>query len=186
MSNSLPYKIEYEISTEAQELSKRLGVSWLLDQETPFDPFYRLRAVIQDNVEIQPQETVPVSTGIYLQNVNPYIQAEILSFSSLTYEKNLIVLDSPAIYNWSHRNQIVILLHNVSNKVEYIFPSQIIACLRFTTIPLVFFNRVYQVEEAPYSFDCQGWIQKLKQKKKEDRPSEEYSREDIEKYLNDR
>jgi len=80
----------------------------------------------------------------------------------------------------------VVLLHNVSNKVEYIFPSQIIACLRFTTIPLVFFNRVYQVEEAPYSFDCQGWIQKLKEKKKEGKPSEEYSREDIEKYLNER
>ena len=44
-------------------------------------------------------------------------------------------------------------------------------------------KRVYQVEDAPYSFGAQKWIQKLKNVIKGDRESTEYSRSDIKKYL---
>ncbi len=186
MTNYLPYKINYEISTEAQELSSKLGVSWLIDQELASDPYYRLRAVIKENLIVKAHDTEIIPTGIYLQNTSPKIQAEIISFSAIVYEKKLIVLDSPAIFNWSHRNQIMIMLHNSSKKDQYVYPSEIIACLRFTPILPILFKRVYQIEEAPYSFGGQGWIQKLKEKSKGDRPSTEFTRKDVGKYLNEK
>ena len=80
----------------------------------------------------------------------------------------------------------MIMLHNSSKKDQYVYPSEIIACLRFTPILPILFKRVYQIEEAPYSFGGQGWIQKLKEKSKGDRPSTEFIRKDVGKYLNEK
>ena len=44
-------------------------------------------------------------------------------------------------------------------------------------------GRKYQVEDAPYTFGSQKWIQKLKNKSKGERESTEYSRLDVKRYL---
>ena len=36
--------LKYEISSNAQDLEKMLGTSWMLSSELPFDPYIKLRA----------------------------------------------------------------------------------------------------------------------------------------------
>ena len=118
--------LKYEISYNAQELEKILGTSWMLPSELPFDPYLKLRACLEKNETIGKNSTVYCPTGIYIQLPNPNYRAEITTLSDLAYEKSLVVLDSPAIYDFTHRNEIYVMLRNLSSEEMYIHPGEFI------------------------------------------------------------
>ena len=81
--------LKYEISSNAQDLEKMLGTSWMLSSELPFDPYIKLRACIHKNESIKKNSTVYCPTGIYIELPSPNFRAEVTTLSDLAYEKNL-------------------------------------------------------------------------------------------------
>jgi len=179
-----PFNLTYEISSSAQTLEKVLGISWELQKENPADPYIKLRACIDDNMIFQKRHSsFYCRTGIYPQFSNPNYRLEITSLSDLVYAKGIIVLDSPSIYDYTHRNEIVLLLQSVLDNDIYIHPGEFIAALSVKRVEVFTTKRVHQVEEAPYTFGSQKWVQKLKNRDKNERESIEYSRSDVKRYL---
>jgi dUTPase len=175
--------LKYEISYNAQELEKILGTSWMLPSELPFDPYLKLRACLEKNETIGKNSTVYCPTGIYIQLPNPNYRAEITTLSDLAYEKSLVVLDSPAIYDFTHRNEIYVMLRNLSNEEMYIHPGEFIAALSIKRVEITNLEPIRQIEPSTYTFGAQKWIQKLKDLAKGQQESTEYSRSDVKKYL---
>ena len=179
-----PFNLTYEVSSAAQTLEKVLGVSWELQKENPADPYIKLRACIDNNMVFQKRHSCfYCRTGIYPQFSNPNYRLEITSLSDLVYEKGIIILDSPSIYDYTHRNEIILLLQSVRDNDIYIHPGEFIAALSVKRVEVFMTKRIYQVEDAPYTFGSQKWIQKLKNKSKGERESTEYSSLDVKRYL---
>ena len=175
--------LKYEISSNAQDLEKMLGTSWMLSSELPFDPYIKLRACIHKNEIIKKNSTVYCPTGIYIELPSPNFRAEVTTLSDLAYEKNLVVLDSPSIYDYTHRNEIYVMLRNLGDEEMFLFPGEFIAALSVKRVEITTLQPIYQVEPSGYSFGSQKWIQKLKDVEKTEQESTEYSRSDIKKYL---
>ena len=174
---------KYEISYNAKELEKILGISWVFTSELPFDPYLKLRACLEKNETIGKQSTVYCATGIYPQLPTPNYRLEITTLSDLAYEKGLVVLDSPSIYDFTHRNEIYVMLRNVTDEEVYIHPGELIAAMSIKRVEIVNLTPIPQVNPSTYSFGAQKWIQKLKNLAKKQQESTEYSRSDVKKYL---
>lgn len=179
MSTSIPLK--YEISQEAQKLGDSLGISWELDKDYMYQPYFNLRAAIQDSILLYPGDIYSVATGIYPQMQHPSDCLEVVSLGDLAVYKQVVVLGTPMVFDYSFTNEINILLHKVGGEPFKIFPGEIIAGLRVVSVRDVILDKVSAVEAKSYSFGSQKWIQKQKNKIKQQKEAQEFSRLDVEK-----
>ena len=75
------------------------------------------------------------------------------------------------------------MLRNLGDEEVFLHPGEFVAALSVKRVEVFTTKRVHQVEEAPYTFGSQKWVQKLKNRDKNERESIEYSRSDVKRYL---
>ena len=191
MSNSQICKLNIEKSTLALALEKELGVEWSLDQDTPLDAFYNLRACIVKDITIQPGECIPVPTGIYPELGSPYFVMEVTTNHDTMIKWGLSIFDSPMIFSYTFRNEIWVLIKNNFKEAQVIPPSKKVANLSIRQLPQTQLNYVTQIEQTEISLKTsKKFIRTIKNDMytdiygvKKEKFAEFYSREEIQKMI---
>lgn len=190
MKNYVTCNIHVEKSSLALELEKTLGVSWSLQQESPFDAYFDLRACIIKNLIIEPGECIPVPTGIYPQLMTPNFILEVTSNHDLVYKQGISILDSPMVFSYTFRNEIWVLLKNNFKEAQTITPAKKVASLSIRQLPQTVIKYVDEIEKSSWSFKTsKKFIQEIKKKVApeiydipKNKIHEFYSRDDIEQF----
>lgn len=87
-----------------------------------------LRAMIAENISLEPLQRILVGTGLYIELPTGY-EAQIRPRSGLAYKHGISVLNSPGTIDADYRGEIKILLVNLSNETYNIKPGERIAQL---------------------------------------------------------
>ena len=176
-----------EKSSNALALEKEHGIEWGFNQEHTFDPYFYLRACINEPVTVPAGKHIPIPTGVYLQFTDPQYMAEVTSYHDVLFEQGLSILSAPMLFDYTFRNEIWVLIKNNFQTPQIIHPTKKVAILSVKQLPQTLIKYVYQIEESPWKNRSQKFIQKIKNEirglKKGEKTSEFYSREDIERYL---
>ncbi len=87
-----------------------------------------LRAMIAEDISLEPLQRTLVGTGLYIELPAGY-EAQIRPRSGLAYKNGISVLNSPGTIDADYRGEIKILLVNLSNETYTIKPGERIAQL---------------------------------------------------------
>ncbi len=97
---------------------------------TPTDAGMDLRANIDEQVVLRPMERKLIPAGIKIQMPIGY-EAQVRPRSGLAIKHGITVLNSPGTIDAGFRNEICVILINLSNSVFFIEPNDRIAQLVF-------------------------------------------------------
>jgi dUTP pyrophosphatase len=89
-----------------------------------------LRAVLQENLTLQPLERALIKTGLFLEIPVGY-EAQVRPRSGLALKKGLTVLNSPGTIDADYRGEVGVILVNLSNEAVTIEPGERLAQLVF-------------------------------------------------------
>jgi len=98
---------------------------------TPESAGFDLKADLTKTITIQPNETVMISTGLYLE-LPENICALILPRSGLSYKHGITVANAPGLVDPDYRGEIKVLLRNEGNIQYVVEDGDRIAQLLFT------------------------------------------------------
>jgi len=89
-----------------------------------------LRAVLQENLTLQPLERTLIKTGLFLEIPVGY-EAQVRPRSGLALKKGLTVLNSPGTIDADYRGEVGVILVNLSNEAVIIEQGERVAQLVF-------------------------------------------------------
>jgi len=95
---------------------------------TPFAAGADLRALLDENIEIKPGETVFVHTGIATE-IPDGLVGLIYARSGLACKRGLAPANCVGVIDSDYRGEIMVALHNYSNQAQVIEPDERIAQL---------------------------------------------------------
>lgn len=164
----------YEISSLAQEISKKYNIEWGLIQESPFDSVYYLRSANSKDIVISSKSLETIRTGIYVQLTDPRIRMEVVTNSNVLRSKNIGVLNN--IFDYDFRNELTLIIYNYGNTEQIISQGEIIANLSFIKFPLVTFKNVTMINpgEKYKGTKDNNWVQEEKKERKQDITAKNY------------
>ena len=94
-------------------------------------------------IRLQPNETVAIPTGLYMQLPEGY-EMQVRSRSGLALKSGIIVANSPGCIDSDYINEVKVILHNTTDRAFYVRNGDRIAQLKLSESPK--FNWV-EVEE---------------------------------------
>lgn len=162
MRNSEPLTVLYEISEEAKSLSEELGCRWELEQREHFDNIFYLRVVTKEPISINPNELIPISTGIYLQVTEPHYQILVTPYMNLLRRRSLGIISNR--YDNRFTNEVRLLMYNYSSSIKILNPGEIVGLLAITPITQVVTQKVAQVSKVKNRKKDNSWIQQDKRR----------------------
>tara|TARA_B100000424_G_C22945714_1_gene503402 strand:+ start:11528 stop:12124 length:597 start_codon:yes stop_codon:yes gene_type:complete len=164
VSQHLSVKIEK--SELAKELEEKLGITWNLQQQYPFDAGYDLRACELEEIVLEPNCRDTVGTGLYFQIDNPFWEIQIRPRSGLAHKNGIMIVNSPGTVDFAYRNEVKIILYNSGNRTFTISPGDRIAQACFRPVPQVSFEYVDAIEQTVILSNAHPWVQEEKVKKR--------------------
>lgn len=162
MTDILSIKIEK--SDLAQWLEDKIGVSWDIAQHFPFDAGYDVRACIETPYMLHHKQQVTIPTGIYLEMENPYWECQVRPRSGLAHKYGITIINSPGTVDYAYRDEIKVILGNLSDKAFTINPGDRIAQLCFRRVPQVKIKYVDKIEENVVFSEDYDWVREEKRK----------------------
>ena len=112
MNDSQICEIHIEKSALARKLESDLSIDWEFEVYNHLEPFYHLRACIEEDLIIEPGEIIPIPTGIYAQLLNPNFVIEVCSLSGLIYHHKVVMPEGVTYFPYTFRDEIWIFLEN--------------------------------------------------------------------------
>ena len=109
---------------------------------TPGSAGVDMRASIKQPLEIAPQQTCPVATGIALHTDTPSLMAMLAPRSGLAIKHRIILANGVGIIDSDYQNEIVAVLWNCGTVPYTIEPKDRIAQLIFVVVQPVSFSVV--------------------------------------------
>lgn len=89
---------------------------------------FDIRANIDTLISIPSSKTVLIPTGLFPRmDPNGGIELQIRSRSGISYRKGLIVLNAPATIDPDYEGEIMVVLHNASDRMQVVEPGDRIA-----------------------------------------------------------
>lgn len=102
--------------------------SQLPEYKTPLSAGMDLRANISETVELRPMERKLIPTGIKIQLPEGY-EAQVRPRSGLALKHGITVLNAPGTIDADYRNEISVILINLSQDTFFVEPNDRIAQL---------------------------------------------------------
>lgn len=106
-----------------------------------------LRAFIKEPITIEPFNTEPISTGLYIELPEGY-EAQVRPRSGLAIKCGITVLNSPGTIDSDYRGEIRVILVNLSNIPFTVEPGERIAQLVFAKYEKANFIEVEELSET--------------------------------------
>lgn len=100
----------------------------LPEYKTPLSAGMDLRANISETVELRPMERKLIPTGIKIQLPEGY-EAQVRPRSGLALKHGITVLNAPGTVDADYRNEICVILINLSQETFFVEPNDRIAQL---------------------------------------------------------
>lgn len=100
----------------------------LPEYKTPQSAGIDLRANISESVELRPMERKLIPTGIKIQLPEGY-EAQVRPRSGLALKHGITVLNAPGTVDADYRNEICVILINLSQETFFVEPNDRIAQL---------------------------------------------------------
>lgn len=162
----LQLNVKIEKGSLARTLEEKLGISWNLQQQYPFDAGYDLRACEEEDIIIEPNKRAIVGTGLYFQIEEPYWEIQIRPRSGLAYKNGTTVVNSPGTVDFAYRNEVKVILYNSGEETFTVSPGDRIAQACFRPVPQVWFNYVDAIETSVVLSQGNRWVQEEKMKER--------------------
>jgi dUTP pyrophosphatase len=89
-----------------------------------------VRAVLDQEITLQPLERVLIKTGLFLE-IPEGFEAQVRPRSGLALKKGLTVLNAPGTIDADYRGEVGVILVNLSNEAVSIEPGERVAQLVF-------------------------------------------------------
>lgn len=184
-------EIKIEKSEKARLLEKKLGLSWSFEVYNHLEPFYHLRACIEEPFTLEPGEILPCPTGIYPELTNPHFAIEVNSLSGLIYNHGVVMVERVTYFPYTYRDEIWIHLENKNVEPVIIHPGQKIAQMTVKLLPRMVIKYVNQIQKSDWKMDSgKTFIRRLKDqirnRKRSVKITEQYSREKIQEIYGDK
>ena len=182
-------EINIEKSIIAKKLEETLSIDWSFEVYNHLEPFFHLRACIEEDLTIQPGEIIPVPTGIYPQLLNPRYSIEVTSLSGLIYNYKVVMPEGVTYFPYTFRDEIWIHLENKNHEAVIIQPAQKIAQFTVKQLPRMVINYVNSIEESPWKMNSgKSFIRQIKDKirnRTKTKGSKNYERNEIKNIIGD-
>ena len=94
----------------------------------PGDSGLDIRANIENEITLQPLERTLIPTGIYIGITEGY-EVQVRPRSGLALKRGLTVLNTPGTIDQGYKNEIGVIMINLSNEPQTIIPGEKIAQL---------------------------------------------------------
>ena len=189
MTNLNQCSIKFKKRPLAQTLEKTTGMSWSFRQVNDFDVHVCLKLCVPNKAIIPKLACKPVPTGISPELLNPNYKMVVSTNSLLAYEKGCIVLDSPAVLDFSFRGEIWVMLYNTTRENITLRTGHEIANLTLEPVTKMDISYVGDVSPAPASMGKVKWVKKhienLKPKTNlgNQHSQKKFTKEEIKNYL---
>ncbi|XP_065675817.1 deoxyuridine 5'-triphosphate nucleotidohydrolase-like [Hydra vulgaris] len=121
-------KCNQESSDEVKEIQINDTLEWSF-YETKKSACFDLRSRIE--YTLQPNESVLVGTGVYIDTIDSDLVGCIFSKSGIAYNNGVIVLNSPEIIDADYKGEIKVILMNYSKEEYIIKPGDAVAQMGF-------------------------------------------------------
>jgi len=187
LSNLEVCEILIEKSSTARALENSLNIDWGFEVYNHLEPFYHLRACIEEPLLIEPREIMAIPTGIYPQLMNPKYIIEVSSLSGMIYNYKLVMPEGVTYFPYTFRDEIWIFLENKNNEAVVVQPSQKIAQFTVKQLPRMVIKYVNSIEESPWKMNSgKSFIRQIKdkiRKRVKTKSSKHYERNEIKNIL---
>jgi len=158
-------EINIEKSTLAKSLEETYQVDWGFEVYNHMEPFFHLRACIEEPLVIEIGDIVPVPTGIYPQILNPSYVIEVTSLSGMIYNYKTVMPEGVTYFPYTFRDEMWIFLENKNNEAVIVQPTQKIAQFTVKELPRIVINYVDSIEESLWKMNSgKSFIRQIKDK----------------------
>jgi dUTP pyrophosphatase len=106
-----------------------------------------LRASLEGPIELDPMERVLVPTGLFMEIPIGY-EAQVRPRSGLAIKQGITCLNTPGTIDADYRGEVKVILINLSNELQKIFPGDRIAQLVIQKVESVQWNVVQALSET--------------------------------------
>jgi dUTPase len=189
LSNLKICEINIEKSSLAKKLESDYKIDWGFEVYNHMEPFYHLRACIEDDIVLSPGDIVPIPTGIYPQILNPTYIIEVTSLSGMIYNYKVVMPEGVTYFPYTFRDEIWIFLENKNIEAVIIQPAQKIAQFTVKQLPRMVLNYVESIEESPWKMNSgKSFIRQIKDKVRNRikiKSSKNYERNEIKNIIGD-
>jgi len=176
-------ELKIEKSSKAKQLEKTLGTSWSFEVFNHLEPFFHLRACIEEPITLEPEEIFPFPTGIYPQLTNPNFTIEVNSLSGLIYNYGVVMCERVTYFPYTFRDEIWIHLENKNHEPVIIHPGQKIAQMTIKQLPRIVLKYVDEIEKSDWKINSgKTFIKRIKDQirgRSKTKTTEQYSRDKI-------
>ena len=183
-------EINIEKSTLAKKLEETYQIDWGFEVYNHMEPFFHLRACIEEPLLMERGDIVPIPTGIYPQILNPSYVIEIASLSGLIYNYKTVMSEGVTYFPYTFRDEISIFLENKNSEAVIIQPTQKIAQLTVKELPRIVINYVESIEESKWKMNSgKSFIKRIKDKARNRikiKGSRNYERDEINQTYGDK
>ena len=129
------------------------------------EPFFHLRACIEEPLVIEIGDIVPVPTGIYPQILNPSYVIEVTSLSGMIYNYKTVMPEGVTYFPYTFRDEMWIFLENKNSEAVIVQPTQKIAQFTVKELPRIVINYVESIEESLWKMNSgKSFIRQIKDK----------------------
>ena len=165
MNNLKICEINIEKSTLAKSLEEMYQVDWGFEVYNHMEPFFHLRACIEEPLVIEIGDIVPVPTGIYPQILNPSYVIEVTSLSGMIYNYKTVMPEGVTYFPYTFRDEMWVFLENKNNEAVIVQPTQKIAQFTVKELPRIVINYVDSIEESLWKMNSgKSFIRQIKDK----------------------
>lgn len=182
--------IHIEKSLVAKKLEQEYNIDWGFEVYNHMEPFYHLRACIEEELIIEPGEIVPIPTGIYPQLLNPKFVIEVTSLSGMIYNYELVMPEGVTYFPYTFRDEIWVFIENKNQEAQIIQPAQKIAQFTVKQLPRMVIKYVESIEESPWKMNSgKSFIRQIKDKVRNRikiKNSKNYERNEIKSIIGDK
>jgi len=189
LSNLKICEINIEKSSLAKKLESDYKIDWGFEVYNHMEPFYHLRACLEDDIVLNPGDIVPIPTGIYPQILNPTYIIEVTSLSGMIYNYKVVMPEGVTYFPYTFRDEIWIFLENKNIEAVIIQPAQKIAQFTVKQLPRMVLNYVESIEESPWKMNSgKSFIRQIKDKVRNRikvKSSKNYERNEIKNIIGD-
>ena len=165
MNNLKICEINIEKSTLAKSLEETYQVDWGFEVYNHMEPFFHLRACVEEPLVIEIGDIVPVPTGIYPQILNPSYVIEVTSLSGMIYNYKTVMPEGVTYFPYTFRDEMWVFLENKNNEAVIVQPTQKIAQFTVKELPRIVINYVDSIEESLWKMNSgKSFIRQIKDK----------------------
>ena len=190
MNNLKICEINIEKSTLAKTLEKTYQIDWGFEVYNHMEPFYDLRACIEEPLVIEKGNIVPVPTGIYPQILNPSYVIEVTSLSGMIYNYKTVMPEGVTYFPYTFRDEMWVFLENKNSEAVIVQPAQKIAQFTVKELPRIVINYVESIEESLWKMNSgKSFIRQIKDKVRNRikvKGSKNYERDELKQIYGDK